>query len=275
MNSPDSMSAKDLLGPHPSPSAHLSDGDEVGNLTSVSSIRKHKYTASASLSSFAVPSWGNGIGENKGNVRVVVRVRPMSKQELGKGETQILFPHADEDEHKECISLINSDVTISSNGEGSSVADLTAKFDSPFNVPVIPSVITTPTKFSSANPCSTPKYRNVDNSMLVLQNLTGSSSTASFIQPPSPVPSSTSGSIISTQRKMSSSQPSPIPPPSPPCIDTSEECIGTNRVKPLIRSISAGKSSKMFQYDAVSFYGILDGAINVYIRLLLYNNAFC
>jgi len=137
--------------------------------------------ASASLSSFASPTWGDA-GEKTSNIRVVTRIRPFFPDEQGgEHNKQVIVALDNTDENRDGNDEASSDHLIMSsmikspnssalsevsNTNSSVVADIAAKFNTYPSSPLIPNIITTPTKFhSSPYDGKTPIHTNVDNNL--------------------------------------------------------------------------------------------------------------
>ena len=98
--------------------------------------RKKSLAQHVSLSPFAAPSWGNGHGSQKSNIRIVARIRPLRVDEVQEENSTVVFSKSIHEINEQNISTIDS--PISSLKEGCSVAGLAAKFNSPLSKPLTP-----------------------------------------------------------------------------------------------------------------------------------------
>ncbi len=132
----------------------------------------------ASLSSFAVPTWNNGVvGEHNSNIRVVARIRPSLSSFDGTSleDKKVLFAIRNNDElncrnSNDVVYLENRDASFTTlpsslsnvmkspppgSSKSENVADIAARFNETPSSPLVPaslpSIITTPTKFIKSN----------------------------------------------------------------------------------------------------------------------------
>jgi hypothetical protein len=91
--------------------------------------RKKNMVQHVSLSPFAAPSWGNGHGSQKSNIRIVARIRPLLVNEVQDGSVTAIFSESIQEVEAKNTSTVESPSL--SLKEASSVAGIAAKFNSP------------------------------------------------------------------------------------------------------------------------------------------------
>ena len=168
MRSPPPLQSRLTLSPKSSPMGKDYQLRDIDDMSAISLSNSSIPEPRASLSSFAAPTWNNGAtnGEHSSNIRVVVRIRPVTKSNQNEKEpVKVVSTILDNGEvigdsnSNSTTSKISSSPTFQSPPPGSSIGEGVADIAARFNIkspPIAPTSTSISEYSSSGNNITTP-----------------------------------------------------------------------------------------------------------------------